>query len=578
MQSFDSLSDGDVERLVRTRSQIAEATLEWEGFPFRLIDYPMFRGIYDGSPKKMVLKTCRQVGKSMTLSTFSIAESIAIDFFKTFFIAPTREQTTTFSTSRVEKFLTFSPHIRDNYVTPGTTNRVLARHFANGSQIEFSYASDDASRCRGKTCDRIMFDEVQDMLLDIVRPVVQECLRNSKHAYQTFCGTPKTFENGIEHLWASSTQTEWAIKCPGCGKHSILLSETQCGKQGPICTSCKAYLNPRNGIWVDMNRQPPDEDGHVQQMKGFHISRLMMPQNVPAAWPIGPQRDAALVKWKEVMETLSGPDAYPISVFRNEVLGVSDSQGRRLVTREHLEAAADGPIMSPRPIEENMLGVTRLAAGIDWSGGGEASIGSDGAVSIKSRTVLTILGKMGVGRTRLLYYRIFPGTSPVEEVNEILEVLMAYDRKAQGLMYIGADAGEGNMGTDMIRHRMSNPTRIVKFRYSGTMAGYAAWNKKGNFYSLNRTQSIDSVMTAFLRKEFQFAKKPERVMDPFYRDILAVYEEITSGQAGVARKVWRHAPNKPDDCLHSLNFGRIALQIANGEQLKLTADAGDGDD
>jgi len=725
MRSSTASSDEVIASL--TRSGYAERLLHWEGRPFGLNDYPMFRAIYDASPKRLLLKTCRQVGKSMTLASFSLSESVAIPHFKTFFIAPTKEQTQTFSTARIGKFIAFSPLIRDIFISPSAPNRVLARHFAHGSQIVFSYASDDADRCRGQSCDRLCFDdkaevltrtgwvsvkelglddevadvndrgviewsrptevfhkrhtggmvrfshtgidlrvtedhwmwaqplkeyetflfvrakqlverdfnfiqvhedfaqevisfnarhvsqeqvrdeavhcftvanhrpvmrggpgqkaiitsqcidEVQDMLLDVVRPVVVECLRASKYSYETYCGTPKTFENGIEAMWAGSSQCEWVIKCPSCGKSSILLSEKQCGRYGPVCLGCQAYLNPRLGNWVDMNRRPPDSDGIVTQTKGFHISRLMMPQNVPAAWPKGSTEwTNALIKWREVLSALDGPDAYPIATFRNEVLGVSDSQGRRLVTQNMLLEACDGPPICPKPTRENVKGVTKIAAGIDWSGGGTAITGSDGAVSIKSRTVLTIIGKMGIGRTRLLYYKMFPGTSPVEEFEEMAEALRYYDECTHYQMFIGADAGEGNMGTDLLRHRLQNPIRVVKFRYSGTSAGYISWNKKGKFYTVNRTQAIDSLMTALIRKEFQFPKEPDTIMAVPFKDILAEYEEII-GETGIGRKVWRHAPTQPDDFLHALNFARIALQIANKE-VDLTASIESDDD
>lgn len=564
-------------RLEGTRSHFAERLLVWEGKPFSLNDYPMFREIYDASPQKMLLKTCRQVGKSMTLSSFAIGECVAVPHFKSFFIAPTKEQTQTFSVSRVGKFIIFSPLVRDIFVDAGTTNRVLARYFAHGSQIEFSYAADDADRCRGKSCDRLMFDEVQDMLLDVIQPVIKECLSASKKgSFLTYCGTPKTMENGIEAIWQGSTQTEWAIKCGSCGKYSILISETQCGKRGPICTKCQAYLNPREGVWVDMNRLPPDEDGRIFQVKGFHIARPMMPQFVPAAWPEGPLRDEALNKWKsDVLDNLDGPQAYSLSTFRNEVLGVSDSQGRRLVTKETLRAACDGPFLSRTPTRDNLVGVTKIAAGIDWSGGGTATSSADGSVAIKSRTVLTIIGKCGLGRTRLLYYKIFPGSSPVAEFEEIFETISYYDRVTQFRMFIGGDAGEGNMSMDMIRTAIQNPQRVVKFRYSGTAGAYLTWKKNGQFVSVNRTVSIDSLMTSFIRKEFQFPREPESIMDVPFKDILAEYEEVI-GQNGATRKQWKHAPNQPDDFLHALNFGRMALQIGNNE-VNLTSSVRDDD-
>jgi hypothetical protein len=561
--------------LAGTRSQFAEKLLVWEGKQFSLTDYPMFRAVYDASPQKMLLKTCRQVGKSMTLSTFAIGECLAIPHFKTFFIAPTKEQTQTFSVSRVGKFILFSPLVRDIFVDTDTTNRVLARYFSHGSQIEFSYASDDADRCRGRSCDRLMLDEVQDMSLDVILPVIKECLAASKRgSYETYCGTPKSMENGIEHLWEASSQTEWAVKCPGCGKHSILVSETQVGRRGPVCKNCDKYLNPREGVWVDMHRLPPDEDGQVYQTKGYHISRLIMPQYVPAAWPEGAQRDAALAKWKkDVLQNLEGSSAYPISVFRNEVLGISDSQGRRLVSREMLQVACDGPLISRTPTRENLNQVTKIAVGLDWSGGGTATTTGDGGVQIKSRTVMTIIGKMGLGRTRLLYFKIFPGTSPLSEFEEIFETLALYDRTTHFKMFIGGDAGEGNMSMDMLRNKIQNPQRVIKFRYSGNAAAYMSWNRKGKFVTVNRTISIDSLMTSFIRKEFQFPSEPSNVMDQPFKDIMAEYEEVI-GQSGATRKVWRHAPNQPDDFLHSLNFARMALQIANNE-INLTSSVDD---
>lgn len=532
----------------RTRSQFAEALIQWEDEPFSLRDYPMFRAIYDGSPEKMLLKTCRQVGKSMTLSSFSIAESAVIPHFATFFIAPTKEQTLTFSTSRVGKMIQFSPIVRDLFVNASTEERVLARHFSHGSKIVFSYASDNADRCRGQSCDRLMVDEIQDVLLEVVRPVVVECLRQSKRGpFETYCGTPKTMENGIETLWEASSQTEWVIKCSGCGKHSCIVSEKQLGKMGPIC-KCGKYLNPREGFWFNMNQRADVE------MRGFHISRPMMPTDVPICWNAGTKEyERAVKKWRSILSSLSGPTAVPISMFRNEILGVSDSAGRRLVTKEILNRMRTGPAICAKPTRENRTSVTKVIAGIDWSGGGDG---------LKSRTVLTILGKMGLGKTRLLYYKIFPGTSPVEEIEEIISVLQEYDRITDHTMIIGADAGEGNMSVDILRNRLPNPRRIVKFRYSGNYGGYIGWHPKTSTFVVNRTAAIDSLMMSFINSEFEFPKEPEDVMKPAFNDILAVYEE-ESGQGDVRRKVWRH--KKPDDFLHALNFGRLAMQISIGE-------------
>ncbi len=44
-------------------------------------------------------------------------------------------------------------------------------------------------------------------------------------------------------------------------------------------------------------------------------------------------------------------------------------------------------------------------------------------------------------------------------------------------------------------------------------------------------------------------------------DVLAEYEEVTK----MGRKVWRHAPSMPDDCLHAQIFGWFAYKITKGD-------------
>lgn len=533
----------------RTRSEFAEAAIHVDGRPINFDNYPMFRAIYDGPFQNMLLMTCRQVGKSTTIGSFEISESALTPHFKNLFVAPSKEQTHRFSTLKVGKMINYSPIIKKLFVTSNTNNRVFSREFSNGAEINFSYADDDADRCRGLSCDRLCLDEIQDMILDVVGPVIKECLSESPYKYQIYCGTPKTNENGIESYWRSSTQTEWVMKCTSCGRHSAIRSEKQFGKFGPVCTKCQAYLNPRLGFWYDMNKEP-DID-----IKGFHISRAIMPKVVPICWPEGPLRDKAVLEWKNVLNKLDGAQAYPLSKFRNEVIGVSDSQGRRLVTIEDLKALQTGPMIQMKPSAINMSNVVKLAAGVDWSGGG---------TKLKSRTILTVIGR-ALGINRLMYYKIFPGTNPVDEVNEIYSILQMYN--LNDALYIGCDAGEGNLGTDLLRKKFSsNPKKVIKFRYSGALKAYIKWDEEANGYLINRTACIDSLMTNLKSQLFQFPKEYD--MSVPFNDILNEYEEVTKE----GRKYWSHSPDKPDDFLHSLNFAKIALQIAIGE-LDLTASA-----
>ncbi len=535
-----------------TRAKYAESLIRIEGKPLSLANYPMFEAIYNGNYDKTVLLTCRQIGKSTTLATYATIDSVTRDYFKTFFIAPTQEQTHKFSVDRVAAVIEGSPIIKEYFTDAGTSNRVLTREFAHThAKLYFSYASDSADRVRGVTTNRLLFDEVQDMLLDVVQPVAQECYREMDEQYEMYCGTPKTMENGLQHLWVASTQSEWVIKCDACGKYNVVRSEKAMGQFGPICqiSGCGRYLNPRNGQWIDMN--PGAE------YKGFHVSRIIMPRDVPAAWaPDSDGHKRAMERWKKIWLLLNGKKPHPLSIFRNEVLGVSDSVGRRLVTIEQLREACTGPSISLRPDPTaNMKGVSKVAAGIDWSGGGSG---------LASRTVLVILGWVpGLGKARVLYYKIFPGTHPVDEVNEIYSALCFYTN----CTHICGDEGGGNMPTDMLRKKFGSARRICKIKYVDSDK-YVEYNQKTGLWNLNRTRSIDRVMMSLGHNhDFQFPRdlKTENIAEiamPF-EDILNEYEELTGPNKDTKR--WRHAPTKPDDFLHALNYADIGLKMATGD-------------
>jgi len=527
----------------KTRADLAQSLIKIDGKQFSLRNYPMFTAIYNSPAQSTLLMTCRQVGKSTTLATFNISESIALDHFRTYFIAPSREQTHKYSTLRVGKMITYSPLIKDSYSEGGSENRVNLRMFSNGSEIAFTYAQEDADRCRGYSCDRLCMDEIQDMLLEAIEPVVRECLSNSSYKLITRCGTPKSLEHDIHEYWLASTQTEWMMKCSGCNKYNYVHSVKSIGKRGPICTVCGKDLNPREGVWVDTNPGAP--------IKGFHISRPMMPKCVPAAWNTQAEKEEAYKEWLDILDKLQGPRPYSEAMFLNEVLGVSFSLGTRFLTRDDLLSACDGPPMGMKPSDETMANVIETVAGVDWSGGG---------TEIASMTALWVLARLrGTRRYRTLYYKVFNGTEPLKDVAEIASTL----GMMPNMRLVLCDAGEGNMNTEMLRSKFDN-RRVFKVRY-GDPKYHIKYNTEGRYYYVNRTWAIDSLMASMKHQEIQFTKNKD-AMDTAFDHILAEYTHVTK----MKKKVWRHSPTKPDDCLHALNFARIAAMIV-GKELDLTS-------
>lgn len=547
-----SFLDDHVEKIViaHTRSELAEGLLHLDGKLFSLRDYPMYRAVYDGKYKKRLLKTCRQVAKSTTLANFIITGSVAQPFYKTLYFSPTKEQTLKFSNLRVGKTINFSPMIKKHWLNEGSTNNVLTRAYSNGSENVFSYALDDADRIRGISADDMMVDEIQDILTDAVLPVARECMSASDYQHETYCGTPKTLDNGIESLWQVSTMSEWVMKCEGCNKFCFIDTEKAFGKLGPVCLKCGHYLNPRNGFWIDLKSDYVPTPGADPQprTKGFHISQAIMPRNVPACWETSdPRHEKAKERWAEIMDKLCGPKPYHISKFRNEVVGVSDSQGRRLVTMDDLYGmcTAQATQMPIRPDNNYLRGIVKIGAGIDWSGGGETNT---------SRTVVWIWGVQTDRKLRCLYYRIFPGSHPIEELEQINQILSFYQPEVTV-----CDAGEGNVNTDWLRKKRNDYHKIMKVRYT-QQASMIKWNEAGRYHSVNRTSAIDSFMSCLIRREAVFLNN-HALMKPAFEDVCSEFEEVT----GSGIKVWRHSLTQPDDCLHAMVFGRIATQIATGE-------------
>ena len=518
-------------------SELAQRMLWLDGKPFSLRDYPMHAAIYDGRFRATQFMCGRQVAKSTFLATSMIAESIAIPHFRSLYLSPSKEQTLIFSNSRLGKVLSYSPLVKKHFQSPEHSDRVLHRAYTNGSENYLSYAMDDPDRARGITADRVLYDEFQDMLYEAVVPVVNKSMRSSSYKFETYAGTPKTMESSIQFLWERSTQGEWIMKCTSCNSYNCVMSEKSIGKEGPICLKCGKNLNPRLGFWLDMQKQSPDPKHRL--VKGFHIPQPIMPDSIPWLWtPGAPEYEKARDNWNDILFSLENE---PPAKFRNEVLGVSDAIGRRLLSLDELKALCTGPSISAKPDNtKNMKGVNCVVAGIDWSGGG-----TSGA----SRTVVHIWGWDQLNqKLRTLNFRIFPSSNPVADIKEIIAMLQAYNPAC-----IVGDAGEGALPNSMLKDHFG-AHRVWQVQYSGTAAKPWSWDGVDK-YVVARTCMVDNFLI-FLKQGRAVYPPYEEIKEPI-KDILNEYEEVTTN----GKKVWRHSPSLPDDALHAQLFGWLAWKL-----------------
>ena len=513
------------------RSDIAESVLYLDGKPFRFHDYPFALAIYDVEEPEILLKTGRQVSKSTTCANIMVIDSAREPHFKTLYITPSRKQTSQFSNTRLSKVIHHSPAIRKQLVDPGLSNNVFLQIFTNGAEMSLSYAMDDPDRVRGITADRDLVDEVQDILYDAVIPVVKECMANSNYGHIIYSGTPKSMENTIEYLWQKSSKSEWIMKCEGCGSWNFIEGAESVGLKGIVCLKCDKYLNPRDGVWYDF--QPGYADDPKLGIKGFHISQPMLPQNVE-----NPER------WRRLLQKL---ESYSDTKFRNEVLGISDAIGSRLVSLEELTALCEDYYVDLPIHSDHMKGIRATVGGIDWSGQGADYV---------SRTVVWVFGLTQDYKLKTLYFKIMKGENPVEDVNEVIEIL-----EQCNCQVVVGDAGEGAHANAFVRDAIG-PHRMFQAQY-GSFNRLLRWNRKDR-YLVDRTGAIDSYMIQLKRKGIIYPNA--RQMATPIQDVLNEYEETTQvGTMGGGRRVWRHALSAPDDCLHAQIFAWFAMKILQGD-------------
>ena len=498
-----------------------------DGKRYTLHDYPFMRQVFDIPAREVLLKTGRQVSKSTVCACSLLAEAIARNHFKILYIAPLREQTSRFSNTRLSKLIYYSPIVRDLYTDDRLTNNVLLQVLKNGSEIALSYAWDDPDRVRSISADHIFVDEVQDIIYDSVIPVVKECMGNSDYGYTTYAGTPKTMENTIEFLWQRSSQAEWIMQCKHCNKWQYVDSVKSVGKRGIICVNCGKSLNPREGHWHEFNPK-----AHI---KGFHISQLILPRNNE-----NPDR------WQRILEKL---ETYSETRFKNEVLGISDASGARMLTKEDLEACCQDYFVTRPPTTTVLQNVQQIVAGVDWSGSG---------TGISARTVVWIWGVMSDQRLKTLYFEIFPQANSINDVNKVMTILREFN-----VSLVGCDAGEGAVANSVLKDGLG-AHRVIPIQYTGGRAAqrHIKWNENTDKYIVHRTAAIDSFLLIVKRQGVIYPDA--RQMEVPFSDMLAEYETVTNPEGEVQSRIWLHSPTQPDDCLHAQIFGYIAAQVSRG--------------
>lgn len=484
------------------------------------------------------MKAGRQVSKSVNLTVLLLLATILRNAMRSLYVSNLSIQTARFSKQYINEFL--KSEIFKEYIKVDVDN-VNSKYFSNGSSIELSYISDDPSRVRGVPSDMNVYDEIQDIAYDDI-PIVRECISGSPYGFEIFAGTPKTLENTIQALWHQCNKLEWVIQCEACGYYNVPDEDgavKMIQKQGPSCQKCGKRVSVRNGKWTMM------EEGTSQEFYGFHLPQIILPMH-SEEYDFNTKRyipnsfdDSYTSKWRELYKKYS---EYTKIKFYNEILGLSQDEGGRILTLSELKECANLPKMDDINLEQyDELRV----AGIDWGISAESSY-----------TVFTVLTHIN-DKVHVVFAKKFASTDILQIIREILELCHKYKVKI-----IAADRGVGFTNNAILKQELGMH-RVVEYQY-GAFRRLQEYNKKSSCYLLDKTTSLEVLFMNMKSKNVRFP--PFEEMEDYFMQILSEYEEYLETPKKTY-KVFRRNPSMPDDFLHALNFGVMAMYRLLGVRL-----------
>jgi hypothetical protein len=502
--------------------------------PYSFIDRPFMMQIFDDEYHQIGLMTARQVSKSTTLAADSIINCEAHAPFTSLIVTPSQDQTRKFSHDRLGPTIESSPAVRAQ-VTAEELSSVLEKEFISGSKIYMSYAKDNPDRARGITADEIKLDEVQDMILKLVEPVLRESMFTSPFQRVWWSGTPKSMSNGIEQrIWRQSDQREWMVRCWHCTNaaglpyHQKMTWANVKGGTGPVCKKCERLINTLDGQWVITSTRT--EQGKEPKIHGYHIPQILFPTRTHELAP----GKFGFLNWDQFLEDISNPETDEATIL-NEKFGESSDNDDRPIKEDELMAICDPAITQMATLHQKWMLGTQTFAGIDWGHG-------------KSATVL-VIGQFDPGNTnqfRYLFMRKYVGrdADPKICVPQMLRLMQQFR-----VHRVHADYGAGFGLNSQIADALGEEF-ITKNYWSSSIKGKKVkYNEDMDAYIMNRSLHITRFFQAIKRMQMKCHFRWEDFRE-FARDIMHVFrEERKNGDM-----YYDHKPEEPDDAMHAMIY------------------------
>lgn len=468
--------------------------------------------------QKTIIKSGRQVGKSVAISTCCVIRCFALNNFKVMILTPFKPQVTNISNTYIKPLIHESP-LYSVYVDASSSKAKLFKDFRNGSRIVFSYGYLDVTRVRSYPNDLIVIDEVQDFDINNI-PVVRETLTASPWRLEIFTGTPLSIDGTMEQLWQESSMCELVIRCPHCSFFNIPSLEHHLEKMiGPlrddiseqnpatVCARCRKPISPRHGRWVPAK---PENKGRFD---GFHVPQIIIPMHY-----------ADRARWAELLDKQAGKGPTPRYRFVNEVLGESFDEAASLLTPKDLRQAS---LLGQNTVENALMRLPvyqATALAIDWGGGGKTGL---------SLTTVVFAGIMLDGSIEICYGKRFYINDPQRESAEIASLYQAMNPTFVVHDYTSG----GNVREAYLREFGVPSSKMVPIYFVGnttnhiivpTLASY----RNRTFYKLSRARILQFICSAIREGKIRFMANELDENQKLLNDFLSLREERGSTHTG----------------------------------------------
>lgn len=388
--------------------------INWNDYHYRdLIDLKYL--------KRMVLRTSRQVGKSI-FNVMLCLKFAHVPMFRTIYMAPTQKQTDEFSKLKLGKILATNSELRQILLSnksplavtgdmPATSiyKDVYIKTFATGASLKLGYASDEAGveKVRGGSGDALIKDESQSMNLDMIDPILDPMLARSDYAINVNTGTPLDPDDDLCKLFDTTSQHTWVVKCHHCNKYTLFLHLKQVGRQGVLCYHCLKPVDVRAGRFIAMNPSAT--------VFGMHCNQLMMPGVV-----FNP------VKYADLVDKVYATNRNDNKLYAEE-LGVPKGYVAAFIGKPEVAKCKGYHSYSPDDYENIVRNIKvpygfSLVAGLDWGGGANDQAGGDLPGKSHTAFVLMLIGVDQNMRVRIkpIYHKLYPLPNVKDGIDDVL--------------------------------------------------------------------------------------------------------------------------------------------------------------